>query len=237
MTQRPPVHSLLLSTTLVSTAVTLALSGCTNEPVTTPSLSPTAETCASAGTEPEAGGDPEAEALTAAALCALDGRSWSESAFTLVMDPPEWESRSEECDEARQNAWWTAWQDTQPAIVTFDLGGGEEGGPDGIGSVGVAVLEAADARSIVATIDDEVEACIDGGGQSRLTYGEWDGVHGPSASGDGDFATWTWWTAVEDRWAFVQSTNLRGTTEADLGELEAALETVLDAQRERLEAD
>lgn len=227
MTHRPLVPSILLSAALLSTVVSFALSGCTATPA--PSTSPTPAACASAG------GDPDSDALTAAALCALDGRAWRDSAFTLVMDPPEWATTSAECDDARQDAWWTAWKDTQPAITTFELGGGDEGGPDGVGTIGVAVLEGADARSVVATIDAEIDACIEGGGQSRLTYGEWHGVSGGSGSDDEDFTNWTWWTAVDDRWAFVQASNLRDATDADLRELEAGLETVLDAQRERLE--
>jgi hypothetical protein len=224
MTARHLTTHLLLSASLL-----VALAGCATAPTATPS--PTDTACASAGS------DTEAVAVSAAALCERDGKSWTDSAFTLVMNTPGWRSESPACDDARQNAWWTAWKDAQGAIETIDLGGGDEGAPNGLGQVGIAVLDEPDATAVVSAIDAEVDACLAEGCQSALTSGDWRGVFGPTSQGGANDERWTWWLAVDDRWALVQASALNEASEADVAEFEDALQTVLAAQQERLERD
>jgi hypothetical protein len=210
-------------------SVLAALTGCATTPAPVPS--PTAAACASAGA------DTDAAVVSAAALCERDGREWTESAFTLVMNTPAWQSESPACADARQNAWWTAWKGAQGAIETIDLEGGDEGGPNGLGQVGIAVLDEPDAEAIVATLDAEVAACGEDGGQSELASGDWHGVFGPTSQGGEDDERWTWWLAVDDRWALVQAYPLNEATGADVAALEDALQTVLAAQQDRLGRD
>jgi hypothetical protein len=92
-------------------------------------------------------------------------------------------------------------------------------------------------RPALATTDAEVAACSAEGGQSELTSGDWRGVFGPTSQGGEDDERWTWWLAVNDRWALVQASPLNEATDADLAEFEDALETVLADQQERLERD
>jgi hypothetical protein len=176
----------------------------------------------------------ETDVVTPERLCEIDGRAWRASSFTFVLNVPEWRGLTPECDVARQDAYWTAWKATQPAIVTLDLASGFDEDSADLGSVGVAVIDDENATATVASIDAELDACVtEASGQTRIDHGDWHGLRGPTSE-DGDVRS-TWWVAVDDSWALVQARSSNGATAAELDEFDAALPTLLDAQLDLLE--
>ncbi|MCS5723540.1 hypothetical protein N1028_16340 [Herbiconiux sp. CPCC 203407] len=177
------------------------------------------------------GSDGGTPVVTPTELCALDGRAWSYSVFTSVIDAPDWGDTSEACDLARQAAYWDGWREVQPEVVTLDLADGFGEDPDFIGSVAVAVVQNPDAAGIVARIDAEVDTCLDGSAQSRVEHGDWRGVRGPASGDDGEDLSW--WAEDDGSWTLVQAYLSETLTPAEAADFESALETVLDAQTDR----
>jgi hypothetical protein len=193
----------------------------------------TADPCPAPISPPAAptGSDDAAPAVTPAELCALDGRAWSYSVFTSVIDAPDWGDATEACDLARQDAYWEGWREVQPEVVTLELADGFGEDPDFLGSVAVAVVPNPDAAGIVARIDAEVDTCLEGSAQTRLEHGDWRGVRGPASGDDGEDLSW--WAAGEGSWTLVQAYLSETLTPTEATEFESALETVLDAQADR----
>jgi hypothetical protein len=218
------MRGLLVLSALLS--ATTALSGCASEtPGPTPATA--AAPCPPAPTDADA-----VPVVTAAELCAIDGRPWSDSVFTTVVNTPAWGDTSPACDEARQTAFYGAWQDVQSLITTFDLATdfGENARP--LGGVGIAVLTAPDASAPVALLDAEVDACLGASAQSRIDHGPWRGVRGPLSGDDGEQLTW--WAEGDGHWSLVQAYISDTLTADDAASLESALDTLLDAQAARL---
>jgi hypothetical protein len=170
--------------------------------------------------------------VTPAELCALDGHAWKNSAFTTVLNTPAWGETSPACDEARMTAFYDAWDDVQSHMTTFDLEADFSENARPLGGVGIAVIPAPDATAPVALIDAEVEACLEGSAQSQTQHGAWHGVRGPLSGDDGEQLTW--WAAGDGRWSVVQAYISDTLSDEDAATLEAAFDTVLDAQAAHL---
>lgn len=195
--------------------------------------SPTTRACPPA--EPEAD---EAGVVSAASLCALDGRDWQIATFVTIMDAPDWDNRSAACDDIRPDVWWAAWKEAREDMVTIDIeidDGDDSTLSDAI-PVGVAVVVDPEPAAAVGMIDAEVDACLtDTTRTERIEYGDWAGVSAPT-SGDDDRLDRTWWVAGDDRWALVQVSVLSDASPEVIAEFDAAVQTVLDAQLELLRA-
>jgi len=212
----------------------IVLAGCTTGPDDGPGASSsTAPTASGACSNGDSTTTAHPLVVTPAQLCEIDGSTWTVSAYTLVVNTPEWNSTSPECDEARKTAFYAGWQPATAAIQTLDLVASPES-RDLVGSVGISVIEGPDAAAAVAALDAEVTACLPGAPQQRaLEQGEWRGVRGPTSQGVDD-DRWSWWVEADGRWAFVQVYAATDATDADVSELESAVTNLLDAQEERL---
>jgi hypothetical protein len=212
----------------------IVLTGCTAGPVDGPGASSTTGPTASGACS---NGDSKTTTkplvVTPAQLCEIDGSTWTVSAFTLVVNTPEWDSTTPECDEARKTAFYAGWESAAAAIQTLDLVESAES-QDLVGSVGISVIEGPDAAAAVSALDAEVAACLPGASQQRaLEQGEWRGVRGPTSQGVDD-DRWSWWIAVDGRWALVQAYAATDATDAEVSALESAVTKLLDAQEELL---
>jgi hypothetical protein len=207
----------------------LPLSACaTVEP---PIASPTTRPCPPA--EPDAD---EAGVVSAASLCAIDGRDWQIATFVTIMDAPAWDNRSAACDDIRPDVWWAAWSEAQEDMVTIDIeiDDGDDSTLSDTIPVGVAVVVDPEPAAAVGMIDAEVDACLtDTTRTERIEYGDWRGVSAPTSSDD-DRLDRTWWVAGDDRWALVQVSALTGASPELIAEFDAAVQTVLDAQLDLL---
>ena len=171
--------------------------------------------------------------VTPAQLCEIDSSTWTVSAYTLVVNTPEWNSTTPECDDARKTAFYTGWESAAAAIQTLDLVESPES-QGLVGSVGVSVIEGPDAAAAVSALDAEVAACGPGTSQQlALEQGDWRGVRGPTSQGVDD-DRWSWWIAVDGRWALVQAYAATDATDAEVFELESAVSNLLDAQEDLL---
>ncbi|MBF4573161.1 hypothetical protein ITJ64_11585 [Herbiconiux sp. VKM Ac-1786] len=205
---------------------TAPLAGCTPAaPGSTPATA--AAPCPPAPTD----ADPE-QIVTAAELCAIDGRPWSDSVFTTVVNTPAWGDTTPACDEARKTAFYKAWKDVQSQITTFDLATDFGENARLLGGVGVAVLTAPDASAPIALLDAEVDACLGASAQTRIDHGPWRGVRGPLSGDDGEQLTW--WAEGDGHWSLVQAYISETLSADDAASLESALDTLLDAQAARL---
>ena len=100
--------------------------------------------------------------------------------------------------------------------------------------VGVAVVVDPEPDAAIDLIESEVDACLtDETRSERIEDGDWRGVSAPSSS-EGDALDRTWWAAGEDRWALVQVSVLDDASPERVAALDAAVETVLDAQLDLL---
>jgi hypothetical protein len=228
------------------------LAGCTSsEPEPGPAASTEAATteaasaCASSGglaSAPASTGDEDAAAeISAAALCAIDGLAWRESAFVMVTEIPDWDAPSDACDAARQAAYWDGWRSAQPAGRTLDLYTDESENADFVGSAGVTVIPTTDPSVPVGLFAAELDACLaeapaDGSttANSRLEHGDWLGVLAVYPEGERDRTSW--WLAVDDAWVHVQA---YPSTDPPAGavDFDAALAGLLDAQEGLLASD
>lgn len=213
----------------------LVLAGCTAGPgdgsTATPTTGPTASgACANV----DAGATKNPLVVTPEALCEIDGSTWTVSAFTLVVNTPQWDSPTPECDEARKTAFYDGWQPAAEAIQTLDLVESPSQSQKMLGSVGISVIDSPDAAAAVAALDAEGATCgLDASKQVALEHGAWKGVRGPTSQGVDD-NRWSWWVAADSRWAFVQVYAVTDATDAEVAELERAVTTLLDAQEDLL---
>ena len=212
----------------------VVLAGCTAGPSDGPGASPTtAPTASGACSNGDAKTTTNPLVVTPAQLCEIDGSTWTVSAFTLVVNTPEWNSTTPQCDEARKTAFYAGWEPAAAAIQTLDLVESAQS-QDLVGSVGISVIEGPDASASVAALDAEVAACGPGTSQQlALEQGEWRGGRGPTSQGVDD-DRWSWWVEEDGRWAFVQVYAATDATDADVAELESAVTKLLDAQEDLL---
>lgn len=228
-------HALASSLSLAQLALlavcAVVITGCTAGPGGGTTATPTTGLAASgACANVDAGAPKNPLVVTPAAMCEIDGSAWTVSAFTLVVNTPQWDSTTPECDEARKTAFYDGWQPAAEAIQTLDLVESPSRSQDMIGSVGISVIDSPDAAAAVAALDAEGVACgLDASQQVALEHGAWKGVRGPTSLGVDD-NRWSWWIAADGRWAFVQVYAVTDATDADVAELESAVTTVLDAQ-------
>ncbi|QJU52815.1 hypothetical protein SCB71_05630 [Herbiconiux sp. KACC 21604] len=247
------------------TASVLVVAGCTGagtgSPAVDSTLTPNASAMPDAACEPaqtpaagQSSGD--AEFVTPAALCELDGRAWRSTGFTFITNSTDWgDATTPECDAARVDAYWFNRERVQETITTIDLESDATDDARSLGIVGVAVMpvpdpdeiprptEVADADDIVppatpadavALVDAEVAACLPGSTQTAQEHGPWRGVRGSQSGDDGEVLRW--WVAGDTSWAWVEA-YISNTLSADeAAELEDALDTVLDAQAELIGA-
>ena len=174
--------------------------------------------------------------VSAASLCALDGRDWHIATFVSIMDAPGWDERTAACDDIRPDVWWAAWSEAAEDMVTIDvlIDDDDESTLSDTIPVGVAVVMDPEPEAAVGLIDAEVDACLtDTTRTERIDYGDWTGVSAPTSSDDGRLDR-TWWVAGDDRWALVQVSVLDDASPERIAEFDAAVQTVLDAQLELL---
>jgi len=209
---------------LLSSAVLLA--GCASVlPQPTPE--------ASSACVAETPGASDSAVVTPAELCAIDGQAWSDSVFTTVINTPGWGETSAPCDAARQEAFYGAWQDAQPAVESLELRSDSSEQSHLLGAVGVAVVASGDPAAATALIDAEVAAClVDGSAQSRDDRGVWHGVRGPASGDTGEQLSW--WASASGSWVLVQAYEDETLSTADAAALEQGLDTLLDTQAELL---
>ena len=227
-----PRRSLIRRRLVAAALALLALSACSTA---SPPLvaSPSARSCPAE--EPAAA---EAGVVSAASLCAIDGRDWQIATFVSIFDAPAWDDPAPSCEDVRPDAWWGAWREARVEMVTIDIGIDDDDASTtyDVRSVGVAVIDDPDPGAAIDLIEAEVGACLtDTSRSERIDHGEWTGVSAPERSGSEELNK-TWWVAVDDRWALVQVPIFDdGTSLANAG-FDAAVETVLDAQLDLLRA-
>jgi len=178
-------------------ASAVVISGCSAGAGAESTATPTTQPASSACSNADAGATKNQLVATPASLCELDGSIWTVSAFTLVVNTPEWAPTTPECDKARKTAFYDGREPA--AIQTLDLVESRTESQNMIASVGISVIASSDA----ATHDAEGTACASETAQQvAAEHGAWKGVRRPTSQEEED-DRWTWWMEVDDRWAFV----------------------------------
>jgi hypothetical protein len=228
MISRPRLSSAVPGS-IVAALAALLLSACS--PSEPPVAAPTTPACPA--TEPEAD---EAGVVSAARLCAIDGRDWQIATFVTIMEAPAWDERSAACDDIRPDVWWGAWSQARENMVTIDveIDDGDASTTYDVIPVGVAVVVDPEPAAAIDLIESEVDACLtDTTRSARIDAGDWQGVSAPSSI-EGDAIDRTWWVAGEDRWALVQVPVLDDASPERVAAFDVAVETVLHAQLDLL---